>query len=1285
MDLKNITTFLFDFDGVIADTESGRYEAYCDIFAERGIDLRSRCTMEDLAGHSGDGFISKYFPEIPSEQAREIVRQRQAYYMQHLDRFCRPYPGMKQTIREIREKGYYLALTTANSNVAAQYLLEKMEVSVYFDVICGREICEHPIRKVKDYSLVPAHIRKTVEECLVVEDSPVGVVGAKHAGFRCIAFEHFKNPIIGEMADAIVHNYTEFRSLIGLTNSNFETVRKNIKNTMKSYFYSIAVGLLCFAHMEIYCQTDAVSSFSVPFAPCVQMEKCFADPPHYARARAFWWWLEGYITKQGITDDLIAMQQAGIMGAIVFDAGSSGYYTGKASYHNTVLRTQPGKGFMTPEWCDLFAWSCRVADSLGMEISLNITSGWNDGGPWVTPDDASQKLVWSEISVEGGQLLDEQLPLPDGLLTFNGADKPYFRHVATLALQLAPDAETVKPLPRIVIKAIRSISIPQTSNGLGYDWQTLIRPLPDELAGCHARTDDVIDISRHVDNDGHVRWNVPDGRYVIMHFGHTGTGVKVSTHSPGAGGLAIDYMSAEATDVQFNHAVLPLIRQLRSYGSKSLRYLHDDSWELGAANWTPLMEKAFADINGYEIRKYLPVIAGKIIENHDVSERFLYDFRRTVAELILRNHYRRLKELAHSYGIGVHPESGGPHPAPIDALKNLGESDIPMGEFWAIANTHRVEPHRRLYIKQGASAAHIYGKRFMQAEGPTTIGPHWERDPWMLKPTMDRVFCEGMNRFVIHTFTHSPKEAGLPGNEYFAGTHINPNVTWWKQGKAFLDWTARNSLMLSQGLFVADVAFYYGDHTPNQVPLKHVDPRLGEGYDYDVVNTDVLLERMSARNGKIYLPDGMSYRVLVLPEIQAMNIQVLEKIEQMVKNGATVIGPKPETATGLRHDAAAQKRLNELAGRLWGKIDGISITENSYGKGKIVWGRSIRETLTALGTVPDFEYLSSYASSGDRGIQPAHIDYIHRTAPGFVPENGGFPTDSMEIYYIANRLERPEYLRCSFRVADRQPEIWYPENGKTLPVNVYIRSGKQTSVPLFLDPFGSVFVVFRRPAKSQPVTSIKMNGVEIFPLPSLPLDSPPFMYLPDGKLSFCRTGTFLLTQGSKTKKITAAVHSDRQLAGEWQVSFDPLWGAPASIVFPEPISWTAHADSGIKYYSGAAVYRKSFVLDNAVTGDTRFLLDLGELYHLAEVRINGQAAGVWWKKPFAGDITEWLQKGENTLEVTIVNLWPNRIIGDLFLPENRRYTKTNVVKFTKETPLLPSGLIGPVRLLSIDH
>ena len=1021
---------------------------------------------------------------------------------------------------------------------------------------------------------------------------------------------------------------------------------------------------VCLSACNTKNNTDTDHGFSVPFAPSTDLEADFRNPPDYARTRAYWWWLEGYITKQGIIDDLTAMKEAGIMGAIVFDAGNSSYFTGTHTYHNTVLQTPPGPGFMSDEWRELFAYSCRVADSLGIEISLNITSGWNDGGPWVTPEYASQKLVWSETVAEGGRTIEQRLPLPDQLLTYEGTDNPYFKPVAVLAIKLTPEADSVKSLPLLSIKAVHTIAIPKTENDLGYDWEVFVRPLPENLSGCHARLEDVTDISEFVDEEGNLRWDAPQGRYLIMRFGHTGTGVKVSTHSPGAGGLAIDYMSADAMDLQFNRTVLPVLHDLNESGGKSLRYLHDDSWELRAANWTPLMEQAFSEANGYDIRKYLPAVAGKIIENHDVSDRFLYDFRRTIADLIFQNHYRRFKELSHEHGLGIHPESGGPHPAPIDALKNLGQNDIPMGEFWTIAETHRIKPSDRIYIKQGASAAHIYGKRFMQAEGPTSIGPHWERSPWLLKPTMDRVFCEGLNRFVIHTFTHSPKEAGKPGNEYFAGTHMNPNVTWWKQEKAFLDWSARNSFMLSQGLFRADVAYYYGDNVPNQVPLKHIDPQLGEGYDYDVVNSDVILNRMTARDGKIYLPDGMNYRVLVLPDRKSISPEVLDKIAELVKDGAVVFGPKPETPVGLRNFAEASKHINKLAEKLWGNIDGTSITENTYGKGKVVYGKTIRQTLTGIGAGADFEYASTN--------RDAHIDYIHRS----------ITSAGTEIYYVANRLERPELLRCSFRVDGKQPEIWYPETGKIVPVNVYTQSAGRTSIPLHLDPFGSVFVVFRQACTNKPVTAIGLNGVEIFPEPvfSESLENPPFEYLPDGKISFNRNGTYTLVQGDAKENIEVRLPEDVEIEGAWQVSFDPEWGPSEKVNFPKLICWTKHSDPEIKYYSGTATYRKTFDMSGELIRNRRVRLDLGELYDIAEVRVNGQHAGVWWKKPFAGDISAFLREGENTLEITIVNMWPNRLIGDQSLPENRRRTKTNVVKFTKDTPLLSSGLLGPVRL-----
>jgi hypothetical protein len=983
--------------------------------------------------------------------------------------------------------------------------------------------------------------------------------------------------------------------------------------TIRVFVLALVVALLCTCESNT---TQQPKDFTVPYTPSDNWERDFLNPPSYARTRVFWWWLEGYITKQGILDDLTAMKEAGIAGAILFDAGSSSYYRGgKPAYNNSVLPTPPGPGFMSAEWRDLFAYSCQIADSLGIEISLNITSGWNDGGPWVTPEYASQKLVWSETVVEGGQTIEQTLPLPNNLLKINDIDKPYFHPVAVLALKLSADADSIKPLPAFSLKAVHTINVPFTENGLGYDWNFFVKPLPEELSGCHAQLKDVIDISDKVDSEGNIKWNVPSGHYSILRFGHTGTGIQVSTHSPGAGGWAIDYMSEKATDLQFEHVVAPLLQDLQKSGANSLRYLHDDSWELGAANWTPAMEKLFAKAKGYELRKYLPVIAGKIIESHAVSDRFLYDFRRTIADLIWENHYRRFRNLAHQHGLGIHPESGGPHPAPIDALKNMGEGDIPMGEFWTIANTHRVEPHRRLYVKQGASAAHIYGKRFMQAEGPTSIGPHWERDPWMLKPTLDRVFCEGLNRFVIHTFTHSPKEAGIPGNEYFAGTHANQNITWWKQEKAFLDWTSRNSFLLSQGLFVADVAFYYGDNVPNQVPLKHIDPNLGEGYDYDVVNTDVILNRMTARNGKIYLPDGMSYQTLVLPDRNVIPEKVLKKIKQLEKNGATVIEQ----------------------------------------------GENIRNILQKKGIEPDFTYKSARPSG------ETSLDYIHRS------------DGVTQIYYVVNRKEQTEWLNCSFRADGLQPELWYPETGENTHLDVYRNQDGKTSIPLYLDPYGSVFVVFRSPMTTNPIAQLALDGVELFPNPSQIFDRSPLTFTKDGKISFNCPGEYTLEQNGQISKIEVALPAEKKIDGPWRVFFDPKWGGPAETEFKQLILWPNHPDKGIRYYSGTAVYKQTLTLDKNEL-QYRITLNLGELYNLAEISINGQPVGVWWKHPFSGDITDFLHAGENTIEISVVNLWPNRLIGDAFLPENQRFTKTNVVKFTTESPLLPSGLLGPVTL-----
>lgn len=995
----------------------------------------------------------------------------------------------------------------------------------------------------------------------------------------------------------------------------------------------------------------------VGFSPSTDLRADFLSPPDYAKPRVFWWWLEGNITEEGIRQDLIDMKNAGIKGAIVFDAGSSSY--------KQVSRTDAGPVFMSPEWRELFVYTCLVADSLDMEISLNITSGWNDGGEWVTPEFASKKLIWSELEIQGSKLLKQKLPMPSGVLEEKG--KAYYKPIVVLALKLNEKSDRIVPLENSEIKSVHSIyAIPKIEE-LGYDWDIFLKEEPSPSGDFHARLSDVIDITEYVNEEGFIEWNVPDGKYLIMRFGYTGTGIKVSTHSPGGGGLAIDYMSKEAMDLQYEKVAGILLKDIASHNcGKSFKYLHDDSWELGASNWTNDFDSAFKQLNGYEIYPYLPILAGRIVDNREESNRFLYDFRKTIAHLIWERHYKRFSDLAHKSNLSIHPESGGPHPAPIDALKNLGLSEIPMGEFWIRSKTHRIKPEDRLFVKQASSAAHIYGKRFVQAEGPTSVGPHWEEDFAYMKPTLDRVYCEGLNRFVVHTFTHSPKNAGIPGNEYFAGTHFNQNVTWWEQVPAFFTWNARNSFMLSQGLFVGDVCFYYGDNVPNQVPLKHTVNGLGEGYDYDVCNTEVLLTRMTAHNGKIWLPDGMSYEVLVLPDRKGITPEVLLKIEELVLNGATIIGSKPDTFVGLRNKKDAEFVVRQKADAVWGNVDGISVYENKYGKGKVVWGKAVREVLQEKGILPDFEYKSKKKN--------AFIDYIHRK------------TGETDIYYVVNRNEQPEYLIATFRIDGRVPERWNPETGEITPLTLYTSQDSQVSIPLFLEPFGSTFIVFREKVTGDYLNALYKDGEMLFPyLPKDTFETIPFVTTSQGELVFMNPGNYVLKNKKQNlPSLSVSPAKKKEFKNLWEIQFNDKWGRSEKIEWDTLRLWNEQTIPQIKYYSGTAIYENSIMVDKDELSKKHVYLDLGKLYNIAEVWINGVNAGVWWQPPFKKDITRYLVAGENQLQIKVVNLWPNRLIGDQFLPEEGRTTKTNVIKFTKDVSLFPSGLLGPVSVLIYD-
>lgn len=1078
------------------------------------------------------------------------------------------------------------------------------------------------------------------------------------------------------------------------------------------------------------------------------LDRGWTSPPQSARLRAYWWWLNGNVTSNSITRDLEAMKAKGFGGALICDAD------GSSQDGNT--RVPHGPTFFSPEWRALYRHALDEANRLGLEMSLNIQSGWNLGGPMVTPDDAPKKLVWSEIRITGGTNGSWQLPQPahrdnyyrdlfvlayplkagpasDRALLAIVASSQQPEHPAARAIDLSADTFWVSsnsvpgsgptatrpewlqfdfaapvrvneliltPRPnygprqgevqssddgrqfrrvkeftlaaagegrisfaavrarhfRIVCQSAYDPRFPDTPRNVqiaevrlrGPDgtwppnetnqrlplqnWpeKALLKPLvpfsapdstplfqehPGQPNEADLHVSDVLDLTANLDADGRLQWNPPAGQWQVLRLGCTlNDHCRVSTCSEGWDGYAVDPFDAEAFNRYWNAVVEPLIADAGPLAGNTLKYLHTDSWEVEVANWTPTLRKEFRRRRRYDLLPWLPVITGRLVNSREESNRFLHDFRRTMGDLAIDHHYRLFKANAHRHGLLIHPESGGPHAVPIDAQQCLGYSDAPMSEFWAWSWRHRVGDANRFFVKQPASAAHTYGHSLVLAEGFTTIGPHWQETLWdNLKPSFDQALCEGLNLLVWHAFVCSPDSEGVPGQQYFAGTHLNPLVTWWDKSAPFFDYLNRCQFMLQQGRFVADVAYYYGDHVPNFAQLKGSDPaKVLPGYDYDIVTSEVILERLSVKEGRLVLPDGLSYRLLVLPPRDAISLPVLRKLQALVAAGATVIGPRPGREQSLTAYPRADAEVARLAKALWAE-------DAAAGPRRVLADRDARAVLRDHGVLPDFEYRAE--------CPDARMDYIHRR------------DGATEIYFVANRSNRTEHVTATFRVSGRAPELWDAVSGSRRFATTYSETNGRTTVPLTFAPYGSWLVVFRQPAAAHPPTGRP--------------NQPAFQTL-------------------------------TELTGGWTVKFDPVWGGPATIQFDRLLSWSRHSEPGVRFYSGTATYVKAFDLPAATGNATArpLFLDLGEVRELAEVRVNGQSCGITWAPPFRVDITSAARPGRNEVTIDVVNFWPNRLIGDAALPLEQRRTRTNIRKLTSATELMPSGLLGPVRVLT---
>ncbi len=648
-----------------------------------------------------------------------------------------------------------------------------------------------------------------------------------------------------------------------------------------------------------------------------RLKKGFLTPPADARPWVYWFWLNGNITRQGITADLEAMQRAGIGGVLIMEVDQG---------------TPAGPmRFGSPAWRDLFKFVCAEAHRLGLKVNMNNDAGWcGSGGPWITPALAMQKVTWTETRVQGPRHFAAQLPQP---ATVDG----FYRDIAVLAFPTPAQGATISNLAHKSAATSSGVSLtPPISS-----WPAV----PAEATVSHAR---LVDLTSHLTNDGRLTWDVPEGKWTILRMGHTPTGAVNAPAPKDARGLECDKLSRQAAEAQFAGLMAKLIGDVGPLAGKTLVSTHIDSWEVGVQNWTPGFRQEFQRRRGYDPLPLLPVMAGHVVDSDEVSERFLWDLRETISELLLANYAGHFHELAHQHGLRLSIEAY--NTCPCDEMAYGGRADEPMGEFWSWSKYGAA-----FSCTEMASAGHVYGKRIIGAEAFTaTDAEKWQGYPGNIKDLGDWAFCEGINRFVFHRYALQPWLNRRPGMSMGPwGLHYERTETWWEQSKAWHEYLARCQFLLRQGLFVADLCLLGPEGSPQSLNgqqsfVSHQPGREGQpldrpGHNFDTCPPEVVLTRMSVKDGRLVLPDGMSYRMLVLPQVDSMTPALLAKIKQLVAEGATIAGPRPKKSPSLSNYPQCDATISRQAAELWGAGQPpAEITEHTYGKGRVFWGGALQ-------------------------------------------------------------------------------------------------------------------------------------------------------------------------------------------------------------------------------------------------------------------------------------------------------------------------------------------------------
>jgi hypothetical protein len=976
---------------------------------------------------------------------------------------------------------------------------------------------------------------------------------------------------------------------------------------------------------------------------CEWIEEDFKTPPHSAKVQSWYHWLNGNVTKEGITADMEAMKAAGLGGCRIFNA-AEGTPAGSATYYGE-------------EWWEMFIHAKKEAKRLDLELCVMNGPGWStSGGPWNTPENAMQEVVWTEEQLTGPSEFNGTLTIPKPALglardmkrdTF--INKRYYMPREHVKGHYHDISVLAFPTPKGEL-AGKPYRINRWWEKAGYS--KMARYIRDERQAPNdevVNMDDIIDLTDKLDKAGNLQWNVPEGNWTVLRVGYQPTGRSNHPAPKGGKGLEVDKMSVAAVDYHWKESVMKMLMAGEDGGKSSLTSVTIDSYEAGHQNWTKGFEKEFEKMSGYDIRYYLPAIAGRVVESTDATEKFLWDFRKTASDLIVNNYYKRFQTLAHENGVRFAAEHYGNF-GNTDDFSTGKYVDVPATEFWAYKSNH----HGGI-TKLSSSSAHTYGRKIVGAEAFTGAPEMiFETNPRDIKAQGDWFYCKGINQYWLHGYTNSPfkQEPGLLLGSY--GSHFNRHNTWWEYGKGWFDYMARCQYMLQEGNPKSDVLYYVGEDAPvDPEPDENLNPAIPFGYDYDFCNRDIL-ESVVVKDGKLVLPNGLEYAVLAVLKSEHIRPEVLKVLQKLIKEGAIVVASKPTRVPGLNNTDVANTELQKLTAEIWGEIDGKAVLKNKYGKGAIYTTESILKACEDYKILPDFDFTIDYTDEYDETLFPGNgMEFIHRR------------TAQTDVYFVSNQHYKPKTIKAKFRIANKIPELWDAETGEIITAPEYrkLNDGRM-EVTLRMEEAGSVFVVFRKALTEENANNYKAAN-EI------------------AKLTFTKP---------------------------WKVSFEGA-GAPEAIVMTELMDISKHDATDVKYFSGTISYENKINVDDLKEG-TKMILDLGEVNVAAEVFVNGKSTGLLWKRPFTTDITDALKTGTNNLKVNVANLWINRVIGDQELPEDCEWT-TNTgstakgmglakipdwVIEGKKSPtgrkafvgwkwdhikgkeLLPSGLIGPVSI-----